>query len=153
MRDAVPTPPSAAQILLVCKNRHGLSARKAVLEEAGYCVVTATTPAEALHWLEQEHFDIVVTDHQPPSLNGLELIQGIRQKCPSQLIVLISGLVDTLGLNEQRTCADLVIQKSAREVDHLLRGVKQLLARSQAARKPPARHASALAQRQGRAGS
>jgi len=44
-------------------------------------------------------------------------------------IVLISGYVDTLGMNEASTGADVVIQKSANEVSHLIRSVSRLLRR------------------------
>ena len=37
-------------------------------------------------------------------------------------MILISGFVDSLGLNEESTGADVVIQKSANEVSHLVEG-------------------------------
>jgi hypothetical protein len=49
--------------------------------------------------------------------------------------VLLSGFVDALGLNEQTTGAEAVIQKSANEVPHLVRAVARLLKKKPAARK------------------
>jgi len=46
--------------------------------------------------------------------------------------VLVSGFVDTLGMNEASTGADAVIQKSANEVTHLVRAVSRLLRRKPA---------------------
>jgi len=62
-------------------------------------------------------------------MDGLELIGRLRKHTPSLPIVLISGYVDTLGLNEASTGADVVIQKSANEVSHLIRSVNRLLRR------------------------
>jgi hypothetical protein len=50
-------------------------------------------------------------------------------------IILISGFTDTLGLNEANTGADIVLQKSANEVTHLIRAVNRLI-RKPAPRKP-----------------
>jgi CheY-like chemotaxis protein len=68
-------------------------------------------------------------------MDGLELIGRLRKQTPDIPIVLISGFVDTLGLNEATTGADSVIQKSANEVTHLVRAVNRLL-RKKASKKP-----------------
>jgi CheY-like chemotaxis protein len=62
-------------------------------------------------------------------MDGLELIVRLRKLRPDILIVLVSGFVDALGLNEAATGADAVIQKSANEVTHLVRAVNRLLRR------------------------
>lgn len=49
------------------------------LEQAGYEVRTARHGREALHILEQQTFDILVTDHQMPELTGCELCAQLQQ--------------------------------------------------------------------------
>jgi len=71
----------------------------------------------------------VVTDYKMPRMDGLELIVRLREEDPDISIVLVSGFVDTLGMNEASTGADAVIQKSANEVTHLVRAVSRLLRR------------------------
>ena len=61
----------------------------------------------------------------------------LRKQTPDIPIVLISGFVDTLGMNEANSGADAVIQKSANEVTHLVRAVNRLL-RRKPAKKPMA---------------
>jgi CheY-like chemotaxis protein len=118
------------RILLVDDNANGLAARKSVLEELGYSIVTSTSGADALEQFESpDPFDLVVTDYKMPRMDGLELIGRLRKHTPSLPIVLISGYVDTLGMNEASTGADVVIQKSANEVSHLIRSVNRLLRR------------------------
>lgn len=123
-------------ILLVDDNLNGLAARKAVLEELGHRVVTASSAAEALEQFARHNFDLVVTDYRMPRMDGLELIARLRQHRPDLPIVLISGVADALGLSEATTGADAVIQKSANEVMHLTRAVARLL------RRKPARKAA-----------
>ena len=107
-----------------------------VLEELGYKVVTAANGRDALELFAPGKFALLVTDYKMPHMDGLELISNLRKREPQLPIVLISGFVDTLGLNEENTDADVVIQKSANEVSHLVRAVTRLL-RPKVAGKPP----------------
>jgi CheY-like chemotaxis protein len=139
------TPVIQPRILLVDDNANGLKARKMVLEELGYGIVTATNGHDALERFEPRKFDLVVTDFKMPRMDGLELIVNLRQLEPEIPIILISGFVDSMGLNEENTKADAVIQKSANEVSHLSRAVARLL-RQQSSRQKPARKPAGSAQ-------
>jgi CheY-like chemotaxis protein len=139
MKDCAAQPTaSSAQILLVDDNRLGLVARKSVLEELGYQISTAAEGQAALELYRGRKFDLVITDYKMPRMNGLELIQRIREIGTDTPIILISGYADALGMNEENTGADAVISKSANEVVQLVRCVNRLLRRA-TPRKPPAR--------------
>jgi len=112
-------------------------ARRTVLEELGHKIMTASNGADALDLFSQNRFDMVVTDYKMPRMDGLELIKRLRKLTPHVSIVLVSGFVDALGLNESNTGADAVVQKSSNEVAHLMRAVARL------ARKPARKPASA----------
>jgi CheY-like chemotaxis protein len=62
-------------------------------------------------------------------MNGLEVIDKIRKIDPRARIVLLSAMVEPLGLNEENTGADAVVAKSFNEVSLLPRTVKRLLNR------------------------
>jgi CheY-like chemotaxis protein len=141
-----------ARILLVDDNANGLAARKSVLEEQGHRIVTCSSSADALDQFTAHTFDLVVTDYKMPRMDGLELIARLRKVTPALPIVLVSGYVDTLGLNEASTGADVVIQKSANEVSHLVRAVNRLLRRKSLPKKPAAAQTSPKAKRKGAAG-
>jgi CheY-like chemotaxis protein len=126
----------AARVLLVDDNRDGLSARKALLEEQGFITATATNGEEALEVLSKTTFDLMVTDFKMPKMNGIELIQCVRPLHPALRIIMLSGFVEALGLDEKSTGADIVIAKGGNEISHLLRSVARLLARN-VARRPP----------------
>lgn len=129
------TPPVPARILLVDDNRSGLAARKAILAELGYTVDCAEDGASGLKLFDRHSHDLVVTDFRMPDMDGSCFIAELRKRKPGALIVLLSGFVEALGLNEHNTGADLVIMKNAREVQHLTSAVNRLL---RSARKPPA---------------
>jgi len=129
-------PQAAARLLLVDDNRDGLLARKVLLEEQGYAITTATNGEEAYEALSKGEFDLMVTDFKMPRMNGIELIRRIRPVQPKLSIILLSGFVDALGLDEKSTGADVVIAKGTHEIPHLLRSVSRLLARG-ITRRPP----------------
>src|SRR5580704_4250881 len=131
-------------ILLVDDNKLGLSARKSVLEELGHKIATASNGVDALEQFGDAKFDLVVTDYKMPRMNGLELLVGLRKIAPDLPVILISGFVDSLGLNEETTGADVVIQKSANEVSHMVRAVARLL-RKKPVKKPAGSEAGARA--------
>ena len=133
----------SGRILLVDDNSLGLAARRSVLEELGHKVVTSGTPHEALELCGKQRFDVVVTDYKMPKMNGVELISRLKKQQPTTSVILISGFIDTLGLNESNTGADVVIQKSSHEVSHLIRSVNRLLRKQRQPVKKPAASQSA----------
>jgi CheY-like chemotaxis protein len=126
------------RILLVDDNSLGLAARRSVLEELGHKVVTSGTAQEALELCGKQPFDVVVTDYKMPKMNGIEFIGRLKKQHAATAVILISGFTDTLGLNESNTGADIVLQKSAHEVSHLIRSVNRLLRKQQHPGRKPA---------------
>jgi len=123
------TPSGPPRLLLVDDNKLGLAARKVVLEELGFDVQTSLDAKEALALIACHPFDLVITDYKMPSMCGTEFIREVRQMRPTLPVILISGFVDALGLDERNTGADAVISKSSNEVQHLIRTVRSLLKR------------------------
>ena len=115
---------------MVDDNSMGLGARKAVLEELGYRVCTVGTPQEAMDRLNQDKFDLVITDFKLPGMTGSELIKRMRKQQIPTPVILLSGFVDALGLDEINTGAEVVVSKSAHEVSHLVRAVRSVLRRA-----------------------
>lgn len=114
-------------ILLVDDNKLGLAARKVVLEELGYQITTAGSGPDGLKRFAEIEFELLITDYKMPRMSGVQLIEKVREKSPTLPIILLSGFADTLGLDEENTGADVVIQKSATEVADMVRAVRKLL--------------------------
>lgn len=130
------TQPTEPRVLLINENRHGLLARKTVLSGEGYTVTATDTASEALALFRDQTFDLVVTDDRMTQMNGADLIRECREIRPEVPVVLVSAMVDVLGLNEHNTGADAVVAKNAFEVSHMMRAVNRLLRRHTPPRKP-----------------
>ena len=130
------TPRDPYKILLVDDNRDGLLVRRTLLEELGHVVEIADSGDAALRLLAAGSYDVVVTDHRMPRMDGSELIKRVRAANPNARVILLSGFVEGMGLTEENTGADVVLMKSAHEGPHLLRAVKRLM-NAPPKRKPP----------------
>ena len=120
------SPASPVSILLVDDNPNGLTARRMILEAEGFAVTTSANAEDAWAIFQQARFDIVVTDYRLDGMNGGDLIRLIRDLNSPARIILLSGFIGALGLNEENTGADEVILKSNKEVQELLRAVRKL---------------------------
>lgn len=114
-------------ILLVDDNHDGILARRSVLEELGYEVAPASSGLEALEKLQARRFDLLITDFKMAPIDGLELIRRVRADGNTIPIILLSGFAETIGLTPESTGANAVLQKSAKEIDMLVRNAKRLL--------------------------
>lgn len=125
-----------AAILLVDDNPNGLTARRMILEEHGFSVTTCENAEDAWAVFQRTRFDIVITDYRLKGMNGGDLIRLIRAADSPVRVILLSGFIGVLGLNEENTGADELILKTNREVPELLRAVRKL-AHQGPRRRPP----------------
>jgi CheY-like chemotaxis protein len=84
-------------ILLVEDEAITRSAFADALRRGGQQVVEAADGIQALSFLDEWHFDLVITDLVMPGLNGFELVAQIRSNWPRMPILLISAYVSQEG--------------------------------------------------------
>jgi len=66
---------------------------KELLEAAGYCVLEASRPAEAIHLVEarREPIDLLITDVVMPDMTGPELARHLDGLRPGLRMLFVSG--------------------------------------------------------------
>src|SRR2546421_5856587 len=69
---------------------------KKVLEDSGYEVLLAGDGEEAVQRLTQEKVDLLLLDLEMPKLDGWDVFEGIRSRCPLLPVIMITGLATQL---------------------------------------------------------
>src|SRR6266446_3267875 len=80
----------AARILIIDDEPRVLSVLSSLLSNAHYCK-TATSAVEALEYLKEETYDLVLSDIMMPGMSGLELLAEITRLSRDTVVILISG--------------------------------------------------------------
>jgi CheY-like chemotaxis protein len=82
----------AGGVVLVADDDRALcDSLRDTLEQAGYSVCTAYSPAEVIREVEERRFDLLLLDMKMPILNGLEVYRQVKAIQPDIVAVLISG--------------------------------------------------------------
>ncbi|WP_458207656.1 response regulator [Haladaptatus sp. NG-SE-30] len=81
------------RVLHVEDNEFFATVASTVLEEEqpNVTVHTETNPENALTRLEREQFDCVVSDYEMPEMNGLELLDAVKEVNPEIPFILLTG--------------------------------------------------------------
>jgi DNA-binding NtrC family response regulator len=64
---------------------------KAFLESDGHRVETIVDPAEAMHRLETEEFDIVISDIRMGEIDGIQVMEKVFRKSGHTKVIMITG--------------------------------------------------------------
>lgn len=70
-----------------------------LLESKNYSVETAGEGKEGLVRMRERMPDLIITDIMMPEMDGLELVQTIRQLDPNLPVIAISGGMQTAAMN------------------------------------------------------
>jgi len=66
-----------------------------LLEKEGYRVVSSATGRAALRVLDEEAFDVVITDLKMPDLDGIQILEEIKGKVPDLPVVILTAHATT----------------------------------------------------------
>lgn len=64
---------------------------KAILEERGYSVVTASSGAETLARVKEKRFDIIFLDVKLPDIDGAQLFEQVKAIDPEVAVIMMTG--------------------------------------------------------------
>jgi CheY-like chemotaxis protein len=123
-----PGEPCTQRIFCVDDEIPTLRARKALLEAAGYSVVTASSGAEVLDTLAKGmQVDLVLLDFVMGEMNGDELARKVRERYPDLRLIAVSA-VEQLPLTFLNTVDGHV--RKGQSPETLLATISQVLAGS-----------------------
>jgi DNA-binding NtrC family response regulator len=80
-----------AQVLVIDDDAVVGRSFERVLTEKGYDVDTALSGEEGLKDMDMREYDVVFTDIKMPGIDGIEVAERIKAKCPWTPVVVITG--------------------------------------------------------------
>ena len=80
-----------AQVLVIDDDAVVGRSFERVLTEKGYDVYTALSGEEGLRDVDAADYDVVFTDIKMPGIDGIEVAERIKAKCPWTPVVVITG--------------------------------------------------------------
>ncbi len=81
----------AAKILIIDDERIALRNLEHVMKKEGYDVTSTQSGTNALKILEEQQFDIVLTDLRMEKVDGMQILQKSRELYPDTEVVMITG--------------------------------------------------------------
>jgi len=124
MSEADPGAVQPATVLIVEDDPSLNAALAATLKAAGYRPVSARTAAEGLRWFAHYAPDLVLLDLGLPDRDGLTVIQDIRAKATTPIVILSARGAEAMKVEALDLGADDYVQKPF--------GIEELLARLRA---------------------
>lgn len=83
--------PAETMVLVVDDDASILGVVAEVLEDDGYGVITAASGEEALEMVKNHHFALVMTDIRLPGINGVEVLENVKQLSPRTHVIVITS--------------------------------------------------------------
>jgi DNA-binding NtrC family response regulator len=106
------------RILVVDDEPNMLRLLKTILmDKTGYEVVTTNNPLEVSKLLQEDHFDLVITDLKMPLVDGMDLIDIIKKINAAMPIVIITayGTIETAEEAIQKGAYDFITKPFRKE--------------------------------------
>jgi DNA-binding NtrC family response regulator len=79
------------KILIVDDQINTCKSIQAILKKSGYRSDYTLNAKEALKRVQEEHFDIVISDIRMPGMDGIQLLEELKKIQPSLVVIMITG--------------------------------------------------------------
>ena len=118
---------SSKKILIVDDESEMRVALETTLKREKFHLTCAEDCKKALDTLEDEDFDLVLTDVRMPKLNGLELLRAVKEKSPKTQVVVMTayGTIDNAVAAMKEGAFDYLIKGSGFSADVLVSTVNR----------------------------
>jgi DNA-binding NtrC family response regulator len=116
-----------SQVLMVDDDASQLRIREIILRGEGLAVCSATNVDRALECLNfmRGEIGVVITDHNLPGRNGLELVRELRLTDPALPVVVLSGMP---GIESQYEDLNVTICFKPFPPDEFVKTIRRLMA-------------------------
>ena len=113
-------------ILIVDDEQEIRDSLSEVLTDEGFLTYTAENGAVALEMMQETHYDIIISDIKMPELDGVTLLQKVKEQAPDTFVILVTSYGSTeTAINAMRMGAIDYILKPI-DFDELILRIKNI---------------------------
>jgi DNA-binding NtrC family response regulator len=84
----------ASRIMVIDDEKIVGDMAKLSLEQEGYSVETFLNAEPALKRLQEEKFDVVVTDYKMKGIDGMEVLKTVKDRYPDTQVIMITAFAN-----------------------------------------------------------
>jgi DNA-binding response OmpR family regulator len=99
------------------------------LQRVGYQVDSAASGEEAIQKMQQQPFDVILTDIRMPGISGVDLLAKVKEQAPDAIVILLTGYasLDTAVESLRLGAHDYLIKPSSSQDirDSVARGIER----------------------------
>jgi two-component system cell cycle sensor histidine kinase/response regulator CckA len=123
-------PRSASRVLLVDDDDYVREVTGMILEGMGHRVRTTGNGFEALHWLEDELYDLLIVDVKMPEIDGPTLYREVLARWPTggPRVLFVSGFAEAPDYENAPEARDVPLLFKPFTIDELKAALDRVLA-------------------------
>jgi len=114
-------------ILMIDDDKSFLKVYAEILRGEGYGVETAESGPQALRMLEEDYYDLVISDVVMPEMNGIEVLKKIKAEYPDVLVIMLTGEGSISGAVEAMEEGAYTYLVKPLDIDQLLVNIRRAM--------------------------
>lgn len=115
------------RVLLIDDDKSFLNIYSKILKKEGYTVYTAQSGTEGIEAIRESDIRIVVCDVAMPEMNGIEVLEDIKEKFPETLVMMLTGEGSIKGAVEAMEKGAYTYMIKPVEISQLTGNIKRAL--------------------------
>jgi CheY-like chemotaxis protein len=96
-----------SKVLVVDDLKNMRCTLRGILEDKGYCVVTAENGYQAIESVKGNHFDVIFMDIKMPGMNGVQAFSEIKRLDPKVMVIMMTAY-------DEKDLAEKALKQGAR---------------------------------------
>ncbi|WOO42872.1 sigma-54-dependent transcriptional regulator [Rubellicoccus peritrichatus] len=117
----------AQKILVLDDEENYAEMLESLLEQHFFLVDSATKPEEALKALEQEGYELVISDYKMPVMDGADFLLKAREINPDLPFIIVSGLMNTPELVKVANMGVTLVLEKPIDIENFINQVKNFV--------------------------
>ena len=113
-------------VLIIDDNLEMATNLQEILEDEGVRVAVAQDGPEALSKLDENGFDLVITDIRMPGMSGIDVLKTVHQRWPRLPVIVMTAYSADATLDEAYTAGALDVLAKPVDIDHVIGLVERI---------------------------